>query len=195
MSTKTLVLFDFDGTITQSDTFPMFLRYCLGPMIYLKVLALLPTLLFYLLKIISAEKAKQSILSHFFKHASKEKLEEKGASFIEWLHLRGEIKEDMLKKIHFYKAASAEVAVVSASPDIWIRAFCQKHQLTCICTEMEYTDGIFLGKLKTPNCNKDEKKHRILQAYRLANFSPIIAYGNSSGDDAMLSIADIPKKV
>ncbi|MBK7669085.1 MAG: HAD-IB family phosphatase [Sphingobacteriaceae bacterium] len=80
------------------------------------------------------------------------------------------------------------ISIVSASLDIWIRPFCEKHGIDYLCTEIEYVNGISTGKLLTPNCNGAEKAVRIKQRYNLTDYSSIIAYGNSSGDKAMFDL-------
>ena len=189
MSRKTLALFDFDGTISTSDSFPLFIHFFYGKRAYIKSLLIIPLLFLYLLKLISADKAKEFILKYFFKGHSKSELFSRGQEFIEVLHKQGKIKKEMIQMIKKYQDESAEIAVVSASADIWILAFCEKYHLQCICTELEFNDCLFTGKFKTPNCNREEKKIRILEKYSLEDFDKIIAYGNSSGDEAMFSLA------
>jgi phosphatidylglycerophosphatase C len=189
MSGRTLVLFDFDGTISTSDTFPLFIHFFYGSSAYTKSILISPVFLAYLLKLISAEKAKRWILKYFFGGHSKEELFLRGKEFIDHLHEQQKIKPEMIQKINSYRKDKAEIAVVSASPDIWIDAFCEKYQLQSICTRLEFKKETFTGNFETPNCNKEEKKKRILEKYKLSDFENVIAYGNSSGDDAMLSLA------
>ncbi len=63
-----LVLFDFDGTITTHDSLIKFIRYAVGDIeTVLGMTFLSPMLIAYKLKLIPNYRAKQWILSHFFK--------------------------------------------------------------------------------------------------------------------------------
>ena len=148
MNKKTLALFDFDGTISTKDSFPLFIIFFYGKRAYVKAALIAPVFVLYLLKIISADKTKEFVLRYFFKGFSKTELFKSGQEFIEILHSQGKIKKEMIQMIKKYQDESAEIAVVSASADIWILPFCEKYHLQCICTELQFRDGLFTGKFK-----------------------------------------------
>lgn len=187
---KTLVLFDFDGTITSKDTFPLFFRYSFNNTQFLFGFIIhLHKYFLYKINIINAETLKLSILSYFLKGKSAHWIYEKGKSFIAYLENKQVIKLEFINKIIQFKNQNAEIYVVSASPDIWIKHFCEKYQIKYICTELEYSNQIFEGKLSTKNCNFIEKKNRILKEIPLSDYSQIIVYGDSNGDKEMMSLA------
>jgi phosphoserine phosphatase len=61
-----------------------------------------------------------------------------------------------------------------------------------LCTELEVAEGRVTGRLANNNCNGEEKLRRIKAELALEEYSEIYAYGDSSGDTAMLSIATQP---
>jgi HAD superfamily phosphoserine phosphatase-like hydrolase len=134
-------------------------------------------------------KCKASILKIFVGNTPKENLELKARNFIEHLLKQKIILPAMLNKLTSYKANGATVAIVSASPDLWIKPFCEKFGIICICTELNYVNNIFTGRLNTPNCKGPEKEKRIRASFDLASFSLIIAYGHGPGDKEMLAMA------
>ncbi len=68
-----IALFDFDGTITTADSLIKFIRHAKGDMqTTLGMLLLSPMLIVYKLKLIPNYKAKQMMLSYFFKSMSEE---------------------------------------------------------------------------------------------------------------------------
>jgi phosphatidylglycerophosphatase C len=188
---KTLVLFDFDGTLTKRDTFPQFVFFSVG---YFKGLfgffIFLPTIFLFLLKLVDGAKLKEKMVTFYFKNEKEEVFSEKGKVFIEKLIATGGFNQDVYKKFESYIEKNEVVCIVSASLDIWIKPFSEKHNIHYLCTELEYMNGISTGKLKTPNCNRDEKAIRIKQKYNLADYTKIIAYGNSGGDKAMFELAN-----
>lgn len=63
----TIAVFDFDGTLTRSDTFLMFLVFQFGLQACLRGLwSNLAILMKYIFHRVSSHEAKQAIFSHFF---------------------------------------------------------------------------------------------------------------------------------
>ena len=69
-----LALFDFDGTITTDDSLIKFIRFVVGDAKFIWGMTLLSSMLTaYKLKLIPNYKAKQYMLSYFFKGMREEK--------------------------------------------------------------------------------------------------------------------------
>jgi len=81
------------------------------------------------------------------------------------------------------------VAVVSASPENWVKPWCDAHGVHCISTRLAVNNGTISGKIQGKNCYGPEKVTRINEAFNLADFSDIVAYGDSKGDREMLRLA------
>jgi phosphatidylglycerophosphatase C len=186
---KQLVLFDFDETITSRDSYPLFLRYITLASKWYKYIFALPRLAAFFLRLTDPGKSKAVILKLFVGSASKETIEAKARDFIEYLFAQRIILPDMTQRMKSYQAGGSTVVVVSASPDLWIRPFCEKMGVECICTELEYAGQYFTGKLSTPNCNGPEKERRIRAAFDLSLYASIIVYGHGKGDREMLALA------
>jgi phosphatidylglycerophosphatase C len=187
---KKLILFDFDGTITTRDTFPLFFKFTFGkPSFYRGFFLHLPLFLFFKLKIYDGGKLKRSILSYYLKNKNRNEIKVMGENYINFLLEEGIIKKEFIEKIDACKNAGYEIAIVSASPDLWIKPFSDKIKIEFLCTELEYVKDIFSGKLCSKNCNYIEKKNRILQRFNLEEFDEIIVYGDSSGDKQMMELA------
>lgn len=191
MKSKKLLLLDFDGTITTKDTFPLFIKFDKGFFIFVTVFILFsPFLILYKLKIIEGGKIKLKMLSLLYKNVREDLLIEKGRVFINYLESEGFIKPIFISTIEKAKADKTEICIVSASPDIWIRAFAKKYDINYISTQLSFSKSLlFDGKFKTLNCIGIEKVNRIKQQYRLTDFVEIIAYGNSKDDEEMYKIA------
>ena len=188
-SESTLVLFDFDGTLTTKDTLIEFVHFYRGKNQYwLGLISLAPVLAMFALKIIPNWKAKQFFLSHFFKG---EKIGDFNARCHEFSTtvLPGLIRPGAQQQIENYRKSGATLAVVSASAENWIKPWCDQFGIDCLATKLEVNDGILTGKIKGRNCYGDEKVCRIRENFDLSSFESIIAYGDSSGDKQMLAIA------
>lgn len=184
-----LALFDFDGTITTDDSLLKFIRFVVGDRRFLLGLVVLsPMLVLYKLKLIPNYKAKQYMLSWFFKGMSKDAFL-KVANEYSLVHIDKILRPKAIEKINWHKNQGHKVVVVSASIECWLRLWCEKNGLELIATKLEIKDDIVTGKLLSKNCYGVEKINRIKEIYNLKDFEYIYSYGDSSGDKEMLEIS------
>ena len=186
---KKIVFFDFDGTITTDDSLLKFIRFVVGDRRFLLGLVVLsPMLVLYKLKLIPNYKAKQYMLSWFFKGMSKDAFL-KVANEYSLVHIDKILRPKAIEKINWHKNQGHKVVVVSASIEFWLRPWCEKNGLELIATKLEIKDDIVTGKLLSKNCYGVEKVNRIKEIYNLKDFEYIYSYGDSSGDKQMLELA------
>ena len=184
-----LALFDFDGTITKDDSLLKFIRFVVGDGRFIFGLVVLsPILVAYKLKLIPNYKAKQYMLSWFFKGMSKDAFL-KVANEYSLVHIDKILRPKAIEKINWHKNQGHKVVVVSASIECWLRPWCEKNGLELIATKLEIKDDIVTGKLLSKNCYGVEKANRIKEIYNLKDFEYIYSYGDSSGDKQMLELA------
>jgi len=185
---KRLVLFDFDGTITTKDTFIEFIRFYHGTFKLASGFGLMfPVLALYKLKVIPNWKAKEIVLTWFFKGQDAERFNKICREFSSSV-LPRLIRPAALAEIKKYEN-DAEIVVVSASAENWVSPWCAKNNLKVIATQLESIQGKLTGKISGKNCFGEEKAVRIREKYSLGSYSEIIAYGDSSGDKEMLELA------
>lgn len=185
---KRLVLFDFDGTITTRDTFIEFIRFYHGTFKFASGFGLmLPVLVLYKLKVIPNWKAKEIVLTWFFKGQDVERFNKICREF-STVVLPRLIRPGALAEIKTY-GNDSEIVVVSASAENWVLPWCRENNLSVIATQLESHQGKMTGKIKGRNCFGKEKAVRIREKYLLTDFDEIVAYGDSSGDKEMLALA------
>ena len=185
-----LALFDFDGTITDSDMFTQFIFYATDRhrLISGRV-KLLPDLIAYKLRLAHSRHIYAKMLQHAFTDVSAEKLQQKGICFARDVipqHLRTEA----MQRIAWHKQRGDTVVVVSASLDIYLRPWCAQHGLALLCTEAQILRGRLTGQLAKPHCSSEEKVNRVKASYDLADYQQVYAYGDTYQDKELLSIAD-----
>jgi phosphatidylglycerophosphatase C len=186
---QNLALFDFDGTLTTKDTLFNFIHYAVGSLkFYSGLIYLTPTLIAFKLKLIPNYKAKEIMLSHYFKGWEQERFE-KIAQTYATMHINKLIRPKALQKLHWHKTQGDQVVIVSASIGCWLKPWCDLHHIPLLSTQLSFKGGVFSGKLLTPNCHGKEKVNRIQATYPLDNYKTIYAYGDSSGDKEMLALA------
>lgn len=186
--TKTLALFDFDGTITTDDSLLKFIRFVVGDIRFVIGLVVLsPILVAFKLKLIPNYKAKQKMLSWFFKGCSEQRFNQVANEY-SLKHIDKILRPKAMEKLEWHRSQGHDIVIVSASLESWLKPWCDKHDLKLIATQLEIKDGWVTGQLKSQNCHGAEKVNRIKQIYNLANYESIYAYGDSSGDKDMLAL-------
>ena len=188
----TLALFDFDGTITTCDTFFGFNKMlCGNPKYYTGLILYSPFIVLFLLKIISADVLKQHLLYFYLKGYNKTHLTQVAEQYYVYLVQNKYINPVVIAQLNTYvNDANTDVAIVSASADVWINVACKHFGAQCIATRLAFTDdGYFTGKFIGKNCNDQEKVERITEEYNLQDYTKIVAYGNSKHDIPMLNLA------
>ncbi len=189
---KTLALFDFDGTLTTSDTLMVFLKYHAGPVrFYMGMTLLLPVLIAYKLKIIPNWRAKEIVLAYFLGGMSCGDFEESGNRFARNV-LPGLLRSEATARLDWHLANNDDVVVVSASASGWIKPWTDAMGLKLLSTELVCENGQITGKIKGKNCFGPEKVTRIRDYLDLADYAKVYAYGDSRGDREMLAMATDP---
>ena len=191
---KKIYCFDFDGTLTTSDTLLEFIKYAKGRGRFLMVFLMYsPLLVLMKLHLYPNWKAKQQIFAHLFAGMRIEKFDALCRGFAEESqHL---LRPKGITLLHEALVAGAQVFIVSASIDNWVRPFFDIRNLKgvqVLGTQIEVEDGKLTGNFKSNNCYGKEKVHRIAEALKSFERSEyeIEAFGDSRGDKEMLAFAD-----
>jgi phosphatidylglycerophosphatase C len=186
---NSLALFDFDGTITKKDTLFQFTRFFVGSRRYFLGLIILSIpLALHRFSLINAQKAKEIFLSHFYKNIQRSDFQEKCVLFSRTV-LPKSIRPKALEALENHKKLGSHIYIVSASPHNWIQPWANQFNIDVIGTKLEIKDERLTGKILGLNCNGLEKVNRIKEIINLNQFDKIIAYGDSTGDIAMMNLA------
>ena len=193
MKAKRLVLFDFDGTLTEKDTFFEFISFTHGRLrLLLGLVMLSPLLLLFKVGLIKNQFAKEQVLTYFYK----------GISITEFNKLCSQFARDYIPKLirsnallllnEYIKEESTTIIVVSASPENWVSEWCKQHGIHCISTRLLVGENLITGKIDGLNCYGMEKVRRVKETTDISEYAEIIAYGDSRGDKEMLALASKP---
>ena len=184
-----LALFDFDGTITEGDTFTPFLRFAVRPdRIAVGRLVLAPVVLGYKLHAIGASRARSAVAWVAFRGDSAARVRERGRRYaID--HLPRLIRRQALDRIEEHKAQGDRVVVVSASLDVYLKPWCDAIGVECVCTELEARDDQLTGRYRGGDCSGGAKVARIRAQLDLSRYPVVFAYGDTIEDRDMLTLA------
>jgi len=190
---ETVAVFDFDGTLTKSDTFLLFLIFQFGFKGCMKGLcANMGMLLKYFARRVSNHEAKQAIFSYFFKGM---KISDFNAACRKFAlsKIPGIIRQKAIEKSQWHLKQGHRVVIISASIRNWIEPWAKQHGFTdVIGTEVELDDERLTGKFAGKNCHGPEKVTRLLAHFPERQDYELYAYGDSQGDLEMMKFADFP---
>ena len=186
-----IVVFDFDGTITTTDTFRLFLRYYAGNLKWASnLLLLLPIFIGYGLKIVDRNQAKIHVTRRFFKNAPTAKLNARAADFAKEV-IPGLIRPQAQACLDSKKTNLESLYICSASIAPYLRAWGESQNIhNILATELEEDGDRYTGEIKGWNIWGEGKVRRILAEFAPHPVKIMEAYGDSRGDREMLHAAE-----
>lgn len=185
-----IALFDFDGTITHTDTFTSFIFFAASKKrIRLGRVVLLPTVIRYKLGWLAGDKTRNKVYKFIFKGKNEKQMRQKGEAFADSI-IPSLIRDSAFEKIVWHKSRGDRVVIVSASLDVYLKPWCRKHGLDLICTEVDSVNGVLTGHYVNGDCSSLEKQIRVENKYDLNDYNTIYAYGDTPEDKELLSLAD-----
>jgi phosphatidylglycerophosphatase C len=187
---KTIVAFDFDGTLTKKDSFFEFIKFTKGiRFLYCNSLYFISIWFLFKIGLLKRSYSKEIIFSYCFKNTPKEKFDTWCTSFSHKIEdiLRKGVKE----KINEYQNLNYSVCIISASIFNWIDPWAKANQINLlIATEIEIRNQVLTGRFKTPNCRGVEKVNRLKEIYLNRTSYRLISFGDSSGDNELLNYSN-----
>ncbi len=193
MSGKTaLALFDFDGTISNKDSFVAFMKFTHGTPVFVMRMAMgFLTFFGWKIGLVKSHYTKVKALRSFYKGWTKEQMNEARKRFTAEV-IPKILFPKALERITWHKEQGHRIIVVTASCDAWLGDWTNQMNLEILCTEMELKNGVYTGELSKPNCRGKEKVNRVKQHLNIEDYSEVFAYGNDHGDNQLLGMADHP---
>lgn len=188
---KNIITADFDGTLTTKDTLLEFIRYARGTWGLLWGFLLhSPLLVLMKLRLYPNYRAKQRIFSYYFRGMTLEAFDSLCQRFARDNRDRL-LRQDVLAMLRRALDDGAQVLIVSASIDNWVRPFFEGMAVTILGTQVETKGGLLTGCFLTANCYGPEKVRRIKAELKESrDHYHITAFGDSRGDKEMLDYAD-----
>lgn len=189
---RKIYAFDFDGTLTTKDTLLEFIRFAKGSgQMFRGFLLFSPLLLLMKLHLYPNWKAKQQVLSYFFKGMNIDDFNALCTHFAEQnKHL---LRPAGIEKVRqAIEEEQATVLIISASIDNWVRPFFDEidKKIQVLGTQIETKGGCLTGQITTKNCYGQEKVNRLTALYPHREAYELIAFGDSRGDKELLDFAD-----
>ena len=142
---------------------------------------------------LTAHAMRAKLFRSMFKDTSAIELQRLGEEYAQ--ELVSVLSPEIFNQLQHHQLRGDQVVLVSASIDVYLAPLCKLLDIELICTETQIKNGMMTGYYSTPDCSSEQKKLRIHQQYTLQHYHQIYAYGNSSEDLDMLSLATHPYMV
>jgi HAD superfamily hydrolase (TIGR01490 family) len=189
-SQPAIAIFDFDGTISDRDSFLAFIQYthgfwglCWGFLLHL------PYLIMYLRGRYPNDRFKEKIFTHFYAGKTVEDLAEAGERFCQE-KLPAMIYAGAWQQLQWHQQQGHHIIILTASSAIWLKAWCDAHHFELIATAFATKDGRYTGEITGKNCYGQEKASRIAPILAQPPDSKVYGYGDSVSDQAFLNVCD-----
>jgi phosphatidylglycerophosphatase C len=188
--------FDVDGTLTTGDCVTPFLRRAAGRRLW-------TTLLRHPLALAAAAARRdrdrlKELACSALRGIESTEIEHLGEAFAREVGA-GRLRDDTVARLRRHRELGHTVILASASLDPYLVPLGRSLGVDAVvCTVLERgRDGRLTGRLVGANCRGAEKARRVrgwLREHDLAD-AELWAYGDSSGDDDLLALADRPLRV
>lgn len=189
--TLQLFAFDFDKTITVSDTILPICRYLSKKFNSSTAFRLIQiSYILFRLKLISSKKFKQLIVKYLLKNKSTVEIEKSVTEFYK-LNFNELFNHRIINLITEQNKAGNKVIIVTSNLELFVRPV--KNILSVdevYGTRIKVNEGIVADEIEGENCSGIIKA-KIVQQFK-SEFQPgkIISYGDSQGDFEMFRISD-----
>lgn len=204
LTERRVAAFDFDGTIARRDTVVPFLVSVAGRAAVARAVG---TRVPQLLRIAAGradgearDREKARFVRQLLAGRSAADVARAGSRFASDLWARQAFRPDVMTQLAWHRSRGHEIVIVSASLDVYLRPLAPRLGVGDVLSCSLETDagGRLTGELLGGNVRGAEKVRRLtawLGGDAALAATELWAYGDSSGDDELLAVADHPTRV
>jgi phosphatidylglycerophosphatase C len=193
---RKVAAFDFDGTLSLRDTLVPFLSRVSGRRRFAQVAAQLGLLgARRRVDVRDRDEVKAEMVRRLFVGRDEAELRRQGEIYARDL-LANQINPMVLQRLEQHRGAGHEVLFVSASLVYYLDPIARELDMQgVLAVEPAVEQGRLTGELTRPNVRAEQKALRLREWMGQRPTGPlhqaeVWAYGNSSGDHALLQLAD-----
>lgn len=185
--------FDVDGTLTVRDCVFPFMWRCGGARGAARSLFSSPVSLVRMVVRRDRDGLKAHFIRCFMAGLETDVVERKGEEFADVV-AREWMRPDVAQRLRWHQDQGHVVVLVSASLAPYLEPLGELLEVDAVlCTRLQSVDGVLTGEIDGANCRADEKVSRLVAWASGAGITGEAwlgyAYGDSSGDTAMLALA------
>lgn len=188
-----IAAFDFDGTLTNSDTLLRFIRRRRGSTkLAIDLVITSPLLARYMTGRLNNDVHKMTLFARAWAQCPEPEFLAAAQRFADE-EVPTVIRPEALARVAFHRDRGHRVVVVTASPIDWVVPWATTQGISeVIGNRAEVADGKVTGRLAGINCYGSEKLRRLLSRFPNRTTYELYAYGDGRGDRELLGAADHP---
>lgn len=185
-----IALFDFDGTITQCDTFTPFVKSVIPRnRMRLGQVILAPLIIGHRYGLVSSSYVRQKVIQVGFKGLSVSTLVKLGRQHADTF-IPKVLRPQAIERLKWHKNHGDRILIVSASLTVYLDPWCKTMGFEVCGVNLEEKDGYLTGRYADGDCTARKKADRIRAVANLDEYEHIYAYGDTLEDNEMLDLAD-----
>lgn len=185
-----LALFDFDGTITERETFAGFVRASIGRRRrWLGGMAVAPHYIGYKLGWLSGERVRRRVVAVALRGRPEREVRAAAARHVREV-VSAQVRPQAQARIDWHRRRGDRVVVVTANLDVFVAHWCEQQGLEYISSRLESRDGVLTGRYLGRDCCNEEKPRRVRERIALEDYASVYAYGDTPEDRDLLALAD-----
>ena len=193
MPRPVLAVFDFDGTMTDRHTFWRYLRYLVGYRRFHTVLVQQRRAVARVLNKKMSTAEGREILIHALLQNYPADTEAHAAERFAREHASRWLRSSALRCLETHLRAGHHTVVLSNSAESYLKHVGNGLGVHAVLgTRLEVRSGRLTGRIQGESCVGPQKLQRLRERFGDLTRHCIYAYGDSSGDHALLSVADKP---
>ncbi|WP_257388171.1 HAD-IB family phosphatase [Tahibacter caeni] len=184
-----LALFDFDGTLTERETFPLFVR-AVTPRLRATAcsFALLPLIAGCRLGWIGGTVTRAGIVRVALRGLPAEAVAAAGERFAEAVEPTL-LRPQAWARLQRHRDRGDAVAIVPGALDAYLAPWCRAQGLTLFCSSLEQRDGRSTGRYRGAQSVGAEKARCVRAHYDFGRFADVHAYGDTPEDRELMALA------
>jgi len=193
---RKVAAFDFDGTLSKRDTLMPFLLRVTGPSRFAQILAQIGfSGMRRSIHLRDRDEVKAEMIHRAMCGRRKEDLQRLGRLYARDL-LVNELNPVVLERLQQHRDACHELLFVSASLTYYLEPLAEALGVNAvIAVEPTVESGLLTGNMNFPNVRAEQKAIRLRAWLSETAIDPMSSvelwsYGNSSGDNELLKMAD-----
>ena len=183
-----VAVFDFDGTLTHTDSFLPFLRHAAGRWAFFNGMArLAPAMARFALRRMPNHELKERFLSAFLGGRDLAAVRTQAMTFSK-RRLPSLLNSEAMEKLHWHRTQGHRIILLSASPELYLEVWARDQGIEEVLgTKLETQGGRLTGRLVGENCHGEAKVRRLTE--HLGDLSTLVlyGYGDSRADLPLLS--------
>ncbi len=184
-----LVIFDFDSTITKKDTFRHFAVYVAQQQkSYFSLILFYVALIMYRARLINDKSLKEFFLKIFFKGMKELEANNISTSFFKD-RLPSMIDQEVLSTLQKHVSSEDKVFIASANYDFFLYPLIQEWNLKgIISTTTEKINGKITGNIVGNTCKGKDKVRQIKEHFKIDSIEHVIAYADEEDSCLLASV-------